>query len=384
MTLRTIYQRLPAPLRRLGNPALHCYRFFRGLRVELWSVQGDERHSGLPLSVLCALPSKQKSYVVRLMFGESFRERCLGRVWIWKIPRAAENAGLDYSMTLVKADSGRFRSWTAKGWFVIPFWVEGTVELPLSLEVRKSETVLSDLRRIKKNGLDFEVTRDPHWLEIFYNEMYVPFMNRKYGDRVQIDSSEELKIRFQDGELLLIKSGAEHIAGVLLTNEGSYPMLWVSGIRDRGRDYRKEGLAAAIYHLSFAHLQEKGFTKAGLGWSRPFLNDGVLRFKHKLSQQITGSSLNGMALKISSYTAATRSFLQNNPFMFEGTDGLCGAIFLEAEAPLDEAMTHQLNKEYGHRGLVRLCTYRLPQAGSSERKLRSTSARSVLQDPQAD
>jgi len=89
----------------------------------------------------------------------------------------------------------------------------------------------------------------------------------------------------------------------------------------------------------------------------------VLRFKHKLSQQITGSSLNGMALKISSYTAATRSFLQNNPFMFEGTDGLCGAMFLEAEVPLDEAMTHQLNKDYGHPGLVRLCTYRLPQAG---------------------
>ena len=49
------------------------------------------------------------------------------------------------------------------------------MEIPLNSEVKNSHTVLSDLRRIKNNGLDFEVTRDPHWLEIFYNEMHVPY-----------------------------------------------------------------------------------------------------------------------------------------------------------------------------------------------------------------
>ena len=194
-------------------------------------------------------------------------------------------------------------------------------------------------------------------------------MNQIHGDQAEIDSYEELKIRFQKCELLLIKSGTEYVAGVLLSNEGSCPVLWLSGIRDRDRDYRKQGVSAAIYHLPLAYLQQKGFTKAGLGWSRPFLNDGVLRFKHKLVQQITGSSLNGAALKISSYTAATRSFLQNNPFMCETADGLCGAVFLDADAPLDEAIIRRLTKDYCHSGpQLKLSTYRLPHAGQLTRQ----------------
>ena len=125
MTLRTIYLYVPARLRRLGVPALACYRFFRGLRVELWGVQGEECHSGLPLSVLCALPSQERSYLARLMFGDSFREHCLGKVWFWNISKAAQKAGMDYSMTLVKINAARFRSWADKDGLSFPSGLKG-------------------------------------------------------------------------------------------------------------------------------------------------------------------------------------------------------------------------------------------------------------------
>ena len=108
--LRTFYRYLLHFFNRLLNTLTYCYRFFRGLRIELWHVNGGEVHSHLPLSVLCALPKQEKSHMLRLMFGESFRERSLGRIWSWSIARAAAKAGVDYSVILAHVDKPRFQS----------------------------------------------------------------------------------------------------------------------------------------------------------------------------------------------------------------------------------------------------------------------------------
>ena len=125
-----IYMRTPAALRRLFTPAVNCYRLFRCLRVELWSVSGVERHSQVSLSVLLAIPSEEKSYLTSLMFGACFQQLYLGRVWSWNIVKVAKKAGVDHSMILLRVEKPQFEVKARQGWFVIPNWVSGELALP--------------------------------------------------------------------------------------------------------------------------------------------------------------------------------------------------------------------------------------------------------------
>ena len=106
-------------------PMEYVYRFARGLRIDLWHVSGEERHSHLPLSMLCAGPIQMRTYLNRLTFGGSLHERHLGRVWSWNIRSVAEKARLHYSMTALYVEKPEFRAKAAKGCFLIPTWVTG-------------------------------------------------------------------------------------------------------------------------------------------------------------------------------------------------------------------------------------------------------------------
>jgi hypothetical protein len=137
--------------------------------------------------------------------------------------------------------------------------------------------------------------------------------------------------------------------------------LWESGIRDGNRDYVKEGAGGALYHFGLQYLQEKGFTKAFLGWSRPFLRDGVLQFKRRWSQRLMASYPNGYGLKILSDTPAAKAFLCNNPFIFKRRGLLHGAVFVAADRPLTADDIQGLDRDYFYPGLSRLFIYCLGQ-----------------------
>ena len=68
---------------------------------------------------------------------------------------------------------------------------------------------------------------------------------------------------------------------------------------------------------------------------------------------------------MSSYTAATRSFLQNNPFILQVGNDLCGAVFVGAEQQLSEAEERRIKSNYDHPGLLKCLIYRLPPGGAS-------------------
>ncbi len=106
-------------------------------------------------------------------------------------------------------------------------------------------------------------------------------------------------------------------------------------------------------------MHEKGYQRAGLGWSRPFLRDGVLQFKKKWSQKITAGYTNSFALRILSDTPATRACLGNNPFIFCRGGRFYGAVFVNAGQPLPAEEIQRIAHDYSHPGLSRLLIYRL-------------------------
>jgi hypothetical protein len=68
---------------------------------------------------------------------------------------------------------------------------------------------------------------------------------------------------------------------------------------------------------------------------------------------------------ISSLTPAVKSFLRNNPFIFQRDNLLYAAVFVDADQPLSSEQIQQVTQEYFHEGLAGLKIYRLPAEGET-------------------
>lgn len=339
------------------------YRPFAGiallldLRIELWIVDGNERSSGLPLSILCSAYGEDKNYVLDLMFGDSHRERYLGRFWLWHISKAIPATASGCSMVLAEILESQMRFTGSGDCLYIPTWVVGEVKLPR--DAAATHKVSGDLRRIRRHGFQAEITRDPTRLDDFYHNMLVPYGTKRFGLCADLAPYERLKKAFPCCDLLLIKNQEQSIAGQLIWYQGECPQLWEMGVRDGNENYVKDGASNALYHFGLQHLQGKGYKKAWLGWSRPFLRNGVLQYKRKWSQKLTVSANYGFAFRVLSHTPATKAFLCNNPFIFKRDDRLFGAVFVDGDKQLSAEDIQQIDKDYFHPGLVKLSIYRL-------------------------
>jgi len=356
---RTLYHRAPPGLHWVLSPLAFCFRVLRQLRLDFWIVQGEELSSRTSLSILCATNDRNRSYIAGLAFGANYCEQYLGRAWLWNANIMTEKTGRGYSMMLVEIHTSLRRLLGTSNWFYVPDWVRGTIDFPLKPTITNCESVKSDLRRIRKNDLGFEVTRETQRFDDFYHNMYVPYTVRAHGSSAKITPYELMRNQFKNGELLLVTKQQKHIAGILIRYSKAGPCLSSLGIWHGNWKYVRYGAAGALYYFSLRYLEDKGFSKVDCGLSRAFLRDGVLRYKKKWGQRIVGMSSNMFALKVLSYTAATRAFLVNNPFIFEYRGSSNGAVFVDTEKLLLPQELERIDKDYFYPGLSKLFVYLL-------------------------
>lgn len=212
----------------------------------------------------------------------------------------------------------------------------------------------SDVRRIEDAGLKGRVTRDPERFDDFYHNMYVPHVTKAHGASVYVNPYDTMKTRLEDSDLVLIRDGEQDVAGMMIVYDQGRPRLWSAGVRNGDHRHLDRGALTAVYRFSCDHLASKGFDSVSMGLSRPFLKDGVLRYKRKWAQKIVGSVPDRIALKAAAETHATASFLQNNPFIFESSGELQGAVFLSEQDALLPQTARRMKKLYFHDGLSRL------------------------------
>jgi hypothetical protein len=347
---------------------IYNLRMLRQLRVKVWIVGGREKSSGLPLSILCVandmIPThrgwdarRNFNYLLEKAFGGTFKEHYICTTWIWKIPEVVKEKRQQSAFAVVQVHKIHQKLLFSDKWFYIPNWVFGEVEIPLDSVTTKASSLRSDFRRIRKYALHYEVTKDPGQFFEFYHNMYVPYISAVHKHNANIITYQEMIKETHHLDLLLVKKQSVCIAGILIIYENNTPRLWVIGVKNGDPHYLNFGAVAALYHFSFHYLHDKGFSKVNLGYSRAFLNDGVLQYKKKLAQRIIGASPHRFALKIISGSQSAKHFLKNNPFIFENYGSKCGAIFIDAERKCSTKELQNINREYSYSGLDKLCIY---------------------------
>ena len=362
---KAAYEQIPPSWRWLLRPLVCGYRMYDEIRPRFWIGQSQGRDDGLSISVLCVAGTWDRSFVFGEVLGDGYRERCVGRTWLWNLSKVWAKAGTECCAAVVRVRPGVRRLLGSAKWLRIPAWINGEVDLPLPAQVLKSGNVKKDLRKIRKHELDYEVTQDIKKFDDFYHHMFVPHIARAHGRGARIWPREFVLKHFENGELLLVKKGEQSIAGGVISYAEAVPLLALMGVRDGNREFVREGAIGARYHFTFRHLADKGFTKARLGKSRAFLHDGVLRYKKKLGMRLVGPSEGYFYLRVDQDTNASRAFLKANPLILESDGKLYGAVFTEqyADRFVDETFV-RLCKEYLHDGMSEVQIVSFDSVGS--------------------
>lgn len=323
---------------------------YGNLRIPVWLIQGESKNTEHNLSLLYGGSAFNKKYLTGLIFNETVTEIYLGKTWIWNIKNLCKTKNIQCPLILLETTQFLHRWTGGKKTFVIPEWILGVIDISPSVEkiLRRSRSLRRSVDKIKKHGLDFEITRDKEKFDLFYHTMYTQYVPGKFsGNHIAWEytgiSDDELK----NHELLLIKKNQNYLAGmVIFTNpENNYPLLLELGVSEGSKEYVKDGVLHAAYYYAICHLKNKGYTEAGIGLTRAFLNDGVLQYKRKWGIKIKKlSKYNKLfVLSILDFNPGVENFLLSNPFIHITQNSFKGAVFVKDEIECLRSIRYILN-----------------------------------------
>lgn len=342
--------------------------FIGVLRSGIWVLEGNETASDEPLKVFFAGSETQKAHLSGLAFGGTCKEQYYGKLYFWNILYWLRTNRRQCDIAILEGSRLHRFLYKKSSDFFIPIWIKSRVAIPLLVATHSYKT---DIKRIRKCQLSYEITRESDKVDDFYHNIYRPAVNRSHGEStIEIDYDNMMRLLGQDKcvLLLVIKEGVS-IAGVLIILS-NIPRLWAAGVCSDDPAYQRTcGAYTAIYHFTSQYLAEQGYQTMHLGMSRGFLNDGILQYKNKWNHQVTGCDSSGFVLKILCATAGTDSFLMNNPFVYLEDEKLYGAVFIGSDKQDSEKDLKRLRKRYYLAGLSGLKVFLQGKSAGDFRKI---------------
>ncbi len=214
-------------------------------------------------------------------------------------------------------------------------------------------------RRIDKEGFAYRTSTDLHDFDTFYYDMYLPTVQKQFGDLVLIEPYEDLKSTFLEGRgvLLFVTENGSPVAGSLIFFQDKALVGYRLGVLHGDHDYIKRGAQSAINYFEICFALERSCHSYDMLGSRPFLEDGVYGYKQQWGAVVSHYD----ALKtwvfffILDHGDKTARLFEKNPLIIETEKGLMGLLGVVDTAGLLPKKKKKLNKKYyspGLRGLV--------------------------------
>ena len=208
------------------------------------------------------------SYFVEKICGKDVTITKLKRIYLWELKKFADQ------QDAVLIDMYRPLSRFFNNGFLVP----PLVRQVLDIDVSEDKLIRINTKNLKKAlKYDCDVSNDIDDLKFFYENMYVPYIKRVYGDSAQIEDFGDIEKIFNRGELLLIKLNDKYISAQLSEIDGDNYFLRKNGVLDES--FVKEGALVATYYFGILRAKEINAKIVDFGQSRSFLSDGSLRHK---------------------------------------------------------------------------------------------------------
>jgi len=302
--------------------------FLLSLKIDLIRIEGNCKANGEKVSIVCAVGTKTAYYLAEFLFEPGCQITPIGPSWLWSAARKAKRSVPD-SLALFIEMGGKKLSFFESRYIKAPIWVQGEIPIPVPEDLKRKETYKADYRKFRKAQFHYEVTRDPKEVDDFFQHMYQPYIARSHGDSAIIKSKELLFAKYGTPELLLIRQGRKSVAGMLISKQDEVPKVFALGIRDGSIELQRNGALFACYYCCMEYLEQQGYSKVNFGGSRGFIKDGVLTYKRKFGNRITGTQDLYLLLKIYKNSETALRFFSEMPLIIDQHGSLYSLVFAD-------------------------------------------------------
>jgi folate-dependent phosphoribosylglycinamide formyltransferase PurN len=339
--LALIYRFVPKAIRRIIYPAVQSGFFLirklasiiSQIRLSAYKIHGIEKSSGCLLTVIFFGKERELHRLSDLLFSDLKTKEFLRKILFWNVMPYYRSNNFKADLIFINCDNF-FSSFLARyGFLLIPEWISFKLNLfktdSKSWKSKKSKSLKDDLRKIRQQKYSYEITRDPKKFEYFFQQMYLPYIQKRFREStVFLTRFNLMKLIFEKGTLLLVKRGNEYVSGIIIVLHKKTAKVHSLGVKEGKFEYVRQGALAAIYYFSILWAEKNGYKWLDFGESSSFLNDGVLRYKKKWSLEIERSKYfrSNYGLKICNFSSGVRNFLADNPFIYLDQNKLKSAI----------------------------------------------------------
>jgi hypothetical protein len=268
--------------------------------------------------------SVKKNYYMRLLLDGSGHHTFLGRRLFWDIPGLIKSYELDMAVSEISFIA--LKHFQKYDGFILPEWATTRINIdrPLCEICHRNVSDFSNVtRRIRKYNLTPEILRDKESFNFFNEKIFLPYITKRYGEEALIDDLNKIWELSPPPILLAIREQGVIVGAALMRkSEGSLNFMRL-GLLDGNDEYRLHGVIGALYYFGIVEGQKMGCRYFDLGGTRPFLKDGLTKFKMGLGAEFVkdlSSRKEYLWLGVNEHTSVTKEFLNNNPFMHLNKD----------------------------------------------------------------
>jgi hypothetical protein len=293
-------------------------------------VSGKLKYNGQPGKVLLLGKGPLIQYYITMLFEQVEACKTLKKHWFWQLHQAIKQNRYALSFSLICGSEKSTQCYVKQGQnqFFIPNWLTGEANSQTTLS---SKSAKSDLSRLTRSNLWFQLCASLPMAEAFYHNMYLPYINLRHQKSVIEMKWADLDNGLKAGtvDILYVYHENKAIAGLVIDFAQGRPKLWSIGVLHGARHWLDMGAAAACYLFAGKWLALHGYDKFDFGLTHPWLLDGAFKFKSKWGNVILASGAEGFLL--SSYLPKSQqdAFLTNHPFIYQKDARLTALVCTE-------------------------------------------------------
>jgi hypothetical protein len=300
-------------------------------------------------------------YFSSLIYSREPLMRKLGHQPVWRLNNLGQDGTVQADLVMLELDSFWAPSMRRAGYLSMPQWVFFMLDIsqpwPKLLRRISNKSLKNNLTKVKKAGYLYSITTDEEEWRYFYEHMYLPYAQKRYGVSSIVYSSRQHRRAFETGQLLLVHTRElKRVAGVLLLPWRQYLRFHSLGVRDAGTRYLARGVVTALYYFSMIWAGEQGYKRMDFGHCRPALGDGLLLYKKRWGMRIRRSPRvkTLIGIKALSRRPALKSFARRMDFIFLDSGRLSAVSCVGHDRPVGRDEVLNLFKKRYVAGLNRL------------------------------
>ena len=313
--VKLLHNILPLRIKKLFSPLFQC--IYLDVHFFTSPTPGSEQ---LQLAYLGMNAARARCWGKRVG-GDNVIESRGKRIWIWNIESYLRRSNPDCQLVMVETCKLTEALLFHKPGFKLPMWIQLALDSSKSLkELNKASYRLEGElpRLIRKHKLGYELSNDAADVDVFIDQMHLPFIGGRHGDSAFYSSRENIHKVFTKSDLIYITQDGNRIAGVMLHYENGMATLRYSGVKDNRPEYYRSGCVGCFYYYGLQLAIEKAMPCFNFGGSSPFLTDNITYFKLSFKPYVMENTYldnHFVKMMFRKQDLALTRFLRSHPFI---------------------------------------------------------------------